>query len=77
MNAVIQYDFFEPIPTELELVRIDMEASAQDLEKKFNLVKNSADKVRKCQFAEIGALKKEVKELRELVEILVKNICQK
>jgi len=60
---VIQLDFFESDAT-------------SELKAEFAEVKASCDRVRKRQFAEIGALKKEVAELKETVALLVRNICK-
>lgn len=60
--AIYQLDFFE-----------DDEFS--QLKGEFKEVKASCDRVRKKQFAEIGALKKEIAELKETVNLLVRNIC--
>ncbi|CAB4133842.1 hypothetical protein UFOVP264_39 [uncultured Caudovirales phage] len=61
--ALIQLDFFEPTETSV-------------LKAEFKTVKESCDRVRKKQFAEIGALKKDIAELKELVNLLVANICK-
>lgn len=61
--ALVQLDFLE-----------ETEISA--LKAEFKEVKASCDRVRKKQFADIGALRKEILELRETVDILVRNLCQ-
>lgn len=61
--AVIQLDFFEE--TDLSIIKARMDK-----------VEDSANKCRKKQFAEIGAMKKEIAELKETVDLLVRNICK-
>ena len=63
MPKVIQLDFFH-----------DDEMSA--LKADFKEVKDSCDRVRKKQFAEIGKLTKVVNDLVERLEILERNICK-
>lgn len=65
MNAY-QLDFFKQ----------DEECRLESLEKSFALVKESCDKVRKSQFAKIGALTKIICELQDRLNIIEKNICQ-
>lgn len=65
MNAVIQFDFFEPIPSEEEMLRLDIKA-----------IEESTGKVRRKLFAENGALKKRMLELEYRLEILEINICR-
>jgi uncharacterized protein Yka (UPF0111/DUF47 family) len=65
MNAIVQFDLFEPIPEPIELLRLDLEAVAL-----------SADKVRKGTYAEINRLKKRVLELESRLDIIEKNICK-
>jgi len=65
MSSVIQYDLFERKPTELEELRIEIAS-----------VKKSADKVRRGTYASINELRKENFELRNMVELLVRNICK-
>jgi hypothetical protein len=69
MNALaIQFDLFEPIPTELEMMAMDIKA-----------MRESQDRVRKKLFAENSALKKKIMELGYLeqrLERLEKNICK-
>jgi hypothetical protein len=65
MNAIIQFDLFEPIPDETELLRLDLEAVAL-----------SADKVRKGTYAEINRVKKRILELESRMEIIERNICK-
>jgi len=62
--ALIQLDFFEE--TEISVLKARMDK-----------VEDSASRCRKKQFAEIGTLRKEVLELKETVDILVRNLCQK
>lgn len=62
MPKVVQLDFFE----EPEISRIKAE---------FLEVKDSCNRVRKKQFAEIGELKKTVKELTARLEIIERHIC--
>ena len=61
--AVVQLDFWEQ--TETSIIKAEIAA-----------VKESANKCRKKQFAEIGAMKKEIAELKETVDLLVRNICK-
>lgn len=63
MPKVIQLDFFED-----DCISV--------LKAEFAEVKESCNRVRKKQFAEIGALKKEIAELKETVNLLVMNICK-
>ncbi len=65
MSAVIQYDLFEPRPTEYEECQIDIKA-----------VRDSNDKVRKKLFAENGELKKRMYFLEERLQVLERNICR-
>lgn len=62
MAKVIQLDFFQ-----------DDGISA--LKADFEEVKESCNRVRKKQFAQIGELKKEIMELKADMEILKRNIC--
>lgn len=61
--ALIQLDFFEE--TEISVLKARMDK-----------LEDSATRTRRKQFAEIGALRKEIIELKETVDLLVKNICQ-
>lgn len=63
MAKVIQLDFFEE--TEISALKADFEE-----------VKESCNRVRKKQFAEIGKLTKTVNELVERLDILERNICR-
>jgi hypothetical protein len=65
MSAIIQYDLFEPIPTELEVCKIEIAA-----------VKKSSDRVRRGTYAAISDLKKENYDLKCRLEILERNICK-
>ncbi len=60
--ALVQLDFWEQTETSILKTRMDK-------------VEDSATRTRKKQFAEIGTLKKEIAELKETVDLLVKNIC--
>lgn len=60
--ALIQLDFFKE--TEMSI-----------LEARMGKVEDSANRCRKKQFAEIGTLKKEIAEIRETLDLLVRNIC--
>lgn len=60
--AIYQLDFFET--DEMSL----MKAQIAELEAKL-------DRQRKSQFAKIGAQEKQIAELRETVDLLVRNIC--
>jgi hypothetical protein len=64
MSAVIQYDLFKPIPNEMEVCHIEVEA-----------VRTSLNKVRRGTYASINELKKENYELKCRLEILERNIC--
>ena len=61
--ALVQLDLFES--DDISLLKARMEK-----------IEDSATRCRKKQFAEIGALRKEILELKETVDLLVKNICQ-
>jgi dynactin complex subunit len=62
----IQYDLFKTKEeSEMDALRLEMAKC-----------KLSCDKVRKKLFSENGALKKEVKELSERLEIIERNICR-
>lgn len=63
MAKVIQLDFFE-------------NDGISELKAEFAEVKESCNRVRKKQFAEIGTLKKEILELKEDMEIIKRNICK-
>ena len=63
MATIYQLDFFEE--TEISALKAD-----------FKEVKDSCDRVRKKQFAEIGKLTKVVNDLVERLEILERNICK-
>lgn len=62
MAQVIQLDFFE-------------ETDMSVLKAEFATVKESCNRVRKKQFAEIGELKKIVNDLAARLEIIERNIC--
>jgi len=61
--ALVQIDFFEE--TEISVIKARMAELEAKLERQ-----------RKGQFAKIGAQEKQITELKETVELLVKNICQ-
>lgn len=63
MAKVIQLDFFQD--DEISTLKADFEE-----------VKESCNRVRKKQFAEIGKLTKIVNELVERLDILERNICK-
>lgn len=65
MSAIIQYDLFEPKPTEVEVCQLQIEA-----------VNASLTKVRRGTYASIGELKKENYELKCRLEILERHICK-
>lgn len=65
MSLAIQFDFFEPIPSETDMMRMDIKD-----------IHESTEKVRKKLFAENGQLKKRVNELENRLEILERNICR-
>jgi hypothetical protein len=71
--ALIQLDFFEQ--TDISVIKCELTS-----------MKDSQNRCRKKQFADIGTirkdtteqillLKKEIEELKELVNLLVRNIC--
>lgn len=60
--ALIQLDFFE---------ETDMSAMKARMDK----LEDSASRCRRKQFAEIGELKKQIKEQKDLLDLIVKNIC--
>lgn len=64
MSALIQFDLFEPIPTEVEMCKLDIVA-----------VRQSTDKVRRKLFAENSELKRKCYELEYRLEILERSIC--
>lgn len=63
MAKVIQLDFFQ-----------DDEMSA--LKAEFKEIKDSCNRVRKKQFADIGELKKIVNDLTARLEIIERHICK-
>jgi Tfp pilus assembly protein PilO len=60
--ALVQLDFFEKDTT-------------SELKQRMEAVEDSAMRCRKKQFAEIGALKKQVYDLSERLAIMERNIC--
>ncbi len=60
--ALIQLDFFE-------------ETEMSELKARMDKLEKSQDRCRKKQFAEIGDLKKQMQEQKEMLEMLIKNIC--
>lgn len=62
--ALIQLDFFESDAT-------------SELKARMEVVELSASKVRKKLFAENGALKKQVLDLSERLEIMERHICKR
>jgi hypothetical protein len=65
MSAIIQFDFFERLPTRDELIDADIKAIAV-----------STCKVRRKLFAENGQLKTRMYELESRLEILEAHICR-
>jgi hypothetical protein len=65
MSAVIQYNLFEPIPSETDVMRMDIDA-----------IKTSCDKVRKSLFAKNNEICKTLLDISHRLEILERNICQ-
>ena len=61
--ALVQLDFFETDAT-------------SELKARMEAVEASATRCRKKQFAEIGALKKQVYDLSERLEIMERNSCR-
>ena len=64
MSSMIQFNFFEEKPSEIDLLKID--------------IKNAVDilhKVRRGTYASINELKKENFDLKSRLEILERNIC--
>lgn len=68
MNAIaaLQLDFFKN----------EQECEIEQMRKEFASVKDSATRVRKAQFGEIGKIKKELYELRNEFEQLKQAICK-
>ena len=63
---IIQYDFFEEKPTEIEEIRLELEHYAK-----------SSDKVRRGTYASINELRKIILEIKEDVDLIKRHICQK
>jgi Tfp pilus assembly protein PilO len=47
----------------------------EKLQNQVNTLKTSLEKQRKCQFARIGEIKKEMIDLKERLEIIEKGLC--
>lgn len=65
MSSIIQFDLFERLPSQEEMMQADIKAIAV-----------SSDKVRRKLFAENGALKKRMYELESRLQILERYICR-
>lgn len=65
MGTVIQLDFFQEPPSEVEIFRLDI----KELEALIH-------RVRKGTYAEIGSLKKRVLSLEERLDIIERHICK-
>jgi hypothetical protein len=65
MANIEQFDLFLPIPDDLDFLKAD-----------FKKVRDSAEKVRKKQFALIGEIKKMQIELTQRLEVIEHNICR-
>jgi hypothetical protein len=65
MAEIDQFDLFLPIPSEMDFLKAD-----------FQKLKDSAEKVRKKQFALIGEIKKMQIELTQRMELIEHNICR-
>ncbi len=63
--AAIQLDFFEPLPTETDMLRAEIKE-----------LRESMHKVRKGIYAKHGALNKEFLDLSDRLEIIERNICK-
>ncbi len=64
MSAIIQFDIFEPKPTEIDFLRADLKLAVE-----------SSHKVRKGTYASINELKKRVVDLESKVEVMERYIC--
>jgi len=62
LMALIQLDFFE-------------KDEMSELKAEIAELRDKMDRQRKSQFAKIGAQEKQIAELKETVELLVRNIC--
>ena len=62
---------------QLDFFRSYEECQIIELTRAFKEVKDSADRVRKSQFAKIGAHEKRIAELEERLELLERFICTK
>lgn len=65
MGKIDQFDFFLPIPDEIDFVKADVKD-----------IRDALDRQRKSQFAKIGEIKKMQLEILERMEILERNICR-
>jgi len=61
---------------QLDLFKSAEESRIDALEKSFEIVRQSCDKVRKGQFARIGELKKLILDIEERLSVIEKNICK-
>ena len=60
---------------QLEFFKSEEECEMQQLRKMCNDTKNSADKCRRKQFADIGELRKIVYEMSDRLNIIERHIC--
>ena len=73
MALAIQFDFFKPVPTEAEMLRMDVAA----LQEQVSAYAKSSDRVRKGTYANRGKIDKRATDLESRLEILERHICQK
>lgn len=68
-TAEIQYDFWTPKPSEMELVKADLMSEIEKISK-------SGHAVRRGTYASISEIRKENRELKERLDILERFICR-
>lgn len=66
MSAMIQFDLFKEKPSEIEILKADLQATSDSLHK-----------VRKGTFARMSNQEKRILELEMQVDILVNALCKK
>lgn len=86
MNSTLQYNLFEPkiesfdeaiqLANELRFLKVEILASLKLLKEEKEEINRKVEKVRKGLYAKHGALEKARLEDKELLNILVKNICR-
>lgn len=64
------------VQIQLDLFQTEEECEMIQLRKSINEIHKTTEKVRKKLFAENGANKKIIEELRERLEIIERNICK-